>query len=116
MRKIIITILCIMILSPFATFTAQAADTKSTSIAIPITTGLTGAANSTKSFTLDLPSGVASTSIKTGTLKYNGNNAVVGNISVVNGKLHLTLKGMKEQNHSLYMGMKIDGRIILFLM
>ncbi|AIQ16407.1 hypothetical protein H70357_06765 [Paenibacillus sp. FSL H7-0357] len=93
MRKIIITILCIMILSPFATFTAQAADTKSTSIAIPITTGLTGAANSTKSFTLDLPSGVASTSIKTGTLKYNGNNAVVGNISVVNGKLHLTLKG-----------------------
>ncbi|MFF2017580.1 hypothetical protein [Paenibacillus sp. NPDC058177] len=73
----------------------QAADagTKSGSLAIPITTGLTGASNSAKSFLLDLPSGVASATVLQNTLKYTGNNEKVGNLSIENGKIKLTLKG-----------------------
>ncbi|QUL56106.1 hypothetical protein KDC22_06125 [Paenibacillus tritici] len=72
---------------------AMAADTKSSSISIPITTGLIGSNNSAKVYYLDLPSGVTSQSIKTGTLKYNGSNETVGGVTVENGKIKVTLRG-----------------------
>ncbi|WP_144024339.1 hypothetical protein [Paenibacillus borealis] len=93
MKKTFAILLCLLLLFPVLTHTTLAADTKSVSVAIPTITGLTGSNNSAKTFTLDLPSGVTSTSIKTGTLKYNGNNAVVGAITVENGKIKVTLKG-----------------------
>ncbi|WP_342481251.1 hypothetical protein NST07_06560 [Paenibacillus sp. FSL L8-0340] len=96
MKKVSIIIFCLLLLCPFLTHSAKAADTKSVSVAIPIKMGLTGSNNSAKTFTLDLPSGVTSTSIKTGTLKYNGNNAVIGAISVENGKIKITLKGNEK--------------------
>lgn len=73
-----------------------AANTLSKSVSIPITTGLLGSDNSAKTFYLDLPSGVASSSIIASTLRYNGNNVVIGSPSVENGKVKITLKGTQN--------------------
>lgn len=75
---------------------AQAADTKQSNVSVPVMTGLTGSDNSAKTFYLDLPSGVTGSAIKTGSLKYNGNNNVVGTIGVENGKIKLALKGNEK--------------------
>ncbi|AKG33690.1 hypothetical protein [Paenibacillus durus] len=74
----------------------RAANSKSGSVAIPITTGLVGSDNSAKTFYLDLPSGVTSSSIAANTLKYNGTNEKIGNISIENGKIKITLKGTQN--------------------
>lgn len=81
------------LLMPTLTYSAQAEGAKQGSVSIPVTTGLTGSNNSAKTFYLDLPSGVAASAIKAGTLKYNGNNSVVGALTVENGKIKVTLKG-----------------------
>ncbi|MNB83272.1 hypothetical protein D3C75_301050 [compost metagenome] len=77
-------------------YKASAADTKTTSVAIPTKTGLTGSDNSAKTYFLDLPNGVNSTAIKINTLKYNGNNDLIGSISVENGKVKIILKGNSQ--------------------
>lgn len=83
--------------TPFFTNSAvQAADTKLGSVSIPVSIGLVGSDNSAKTFYLDLPSGVSSSAIKTGTFKYSGNNSVIGEIVVENGKIKLTLKGNEK--------------------
>ncbi|MCL6601470.1 MAG: PKD domain-containing protein [Paenibacillus sp.] len=74
----------------------QAANVTQCSIALPITTGLIGSDNSAKTFFLNMPSGVTSTSIVASTLRYNGNNVVIGNPSVENGKIKITLKGTEN--------------------
>lgn len=91
-RVIIYVVLLAILVNSIPQFTF-AADSKSASVAIPISMGLTGSDNSAKSFSLDLPSGVTASSILTSTLKYTGNNITVGNLSVVDGKVKLTLKG-----------------------
>ncbi|MDF9842003.1 MULTISPECIES: hypothetical protein [unclassified Paenibacillus] len=91
-KRIIYVILLAIVFSSLPEFTF-AADSTTASIAIPISSGLTGSDNSAKTFSLDLPSTVTSSSILASTLKYNGNNAIVGNLSVVEGKVKLTLKG-----------------------
>lgn len=95
-KKVWITafiIVACLVLMPTMIYSAQTEGTKQGSVSLPTTTGLTGSNNSAKTFYLDLPSGVAGPSIKTGTLKYNGNNTVVGTIMVENGKIKITLKG-----------------------
>jgi hypothetical protein len=82
-----------LVLVPTLIYSAQATDAKQGTVGVPITTGLTGSGNSAKTFYLELPSGVTSSAIKSGTLKYSGNNSVVGAITVENGKIKLTLKG-----------------------
>lgn len=84
-----------LLFSPTFTSPVQAADSKSASISVPISTGLNGNDNAAKTFYLDLPNGVTSSSIKAGTLKYSGNNTV-NDISIENGKIKLTLKGVSK--------------------
>ncbi|WP_128083518.1 hypothetical protein [Paenibacillus sp. DMB5] len=89
-------ILSLMLLAIVLTSVPQftfAADLNTASITIPVSTGLTGSDNSAKSFSLDLPSGVAPSSIVTSTIKYTGNNTPVGNPSLTDGKIKLNLKG-----------------------
>jgi hypothetical protein len=76
----------------------QAADTKITSVAVPITTGLQGSNNSAKDFYLELPSGVPGSSVKLGTLKYSGSNEKT-RLTVENGKIKVTLKGVSNQKN-----------------
>lgn len=94
-KKIWITTLMVvcLVLKPTLIYSAQAEGAKQGSISIPVTTGLTGSGNSAKTFYLDLPSGVTGPAVKAGTLKYSGNNSVVGAITVENGKIKVTLKG-----------------------
>lgn len=73
---------------------ADAAESKTATIAIPVNTGLIGDDNAAKSYTLDLPSGVTAVSINASTLKYAGNNTLNGGITLENGKIKLTLKGV----------------------
>ncbi|AIQ34250.1 hypothetical protein R50345_06255 [Paenibacillus sp. FSL R5-0345] len=96
MKNIYSFALCLFLIFPFFIYPAEAADTKSITLSVPITTGLTGSINSAKTFYLDLPSGVSSASIKTGTLKYNGNNSTIGAITLENGKVKVTLKGNEK--------------------
>lgn len=99
MKKQILMCLCFLLLVPFVFSTSvYAAETKSTSISIPITTGLLGSNNSAKNFYLDLPTGVSSSSIKTGTLKYTGSNEKMS-ISLENGKIKVALKGVANQKY-----------------
>lgn len=91
----ILLVICLLF-SPNLMHSAQAADVKSGSVSIPITTGLTGSGNAAKTFYLDPPSGVNIAAIKAGTIKYSGNNSLVGAISVENGKIKLTLKGNEK--------------------
>ncbi|MDQ0195495.1 hypothetical protein [Paenibacillus wynnii] len=93
-KKFVLLFLSFLLIVPFFTCSAaQATDTKSATIGIPTSIGLTGVDNSAKAFYLDLPSGVSSSAIKTGTLKYSGANTLVGNITLENGKIKVTLKG-----------------------
>lgn len=93
-RKLFLLLFCFLLAVPFYTQpTVQAADTKSATISIPVSTGLTGSANSAKVFNLELPSGVSSSAIKSDSFKYNGTNSVIGSIGIENGKIKLTLKG-----------------------
>ncbi|MDH6374914.1 hypothetical protein M2444_006778 [Paenibacillus sp. PastF-3] len=95
---IITLLVACLVLLPTLTYSAQATDSKQGTVSVPLTTGLTGSGNSAKTYYLDLPSGVTSSSIRSGTLKYSGNNSVVGGITVENGKIKLTLKGnVKEE-------------------
>lgn len=94
-KKLWITTLLVtcLLLIPNVIYSAQSTDTKQGSISVPITTGLTGSNNSAKTFYLDLPSGVTGPAVKAGTLKYSGNNSVVGAITIENGQIKVTLKG-----------------------
>lgn len=76
----------------------KAAETKLTSVAVPITTGLQGSNNTAKDFYLELPSGVSSSSVKTGTLKYSGSNEKTS-LSLENGKIKVTLQGVANQKY-----------------
>lgn len=76
----------------------KAAETKLTSVAVPITTGLQGSNNAAKDFYLELPSGVSSSSVKTGTLKYSGSNEKTS-LSLENGKIKVTLQGVANQKY-----------------
>jgi hypothetical protein len=99
MKKKVILFLCFLLLFPTLHSTSvQAADTKLTSISIPITTGLLGSSNAAKDFYLELPSGVTSSSIKTGTLKYTGSNEKV-TLLLENGRIKVTLKGVANQKY-----------------
>ncbi|MBT2292325.1 hypothetical protein J7E73_24990 [Paenibacillus albidus] len=95
LKILLITIVMVSSLFPQAKF-AQATNSKSISLAIPVTTGLLGAENSAKTFYLDIPSGVTSSMITMNTLKYSGTNEKIGSISVENGKMKITLKGTKN--------------------
>lgn len=99
---LIIVVVC-LILSPAALmYSAQATDVLSASVSVPVTTGLTGADNSVKTFYLDLPNGVSSSGLKTGTFKYSGNNSAVGSITIENGQIKITLKGnAQDQTYSV---------------
>ncbi|MRN51813.1 hypothetical protein [Paenibacillus monticola] len=72
----------------------DAAETKSAIVAIPANTGLIGDDYAAKSFLLDLPGGVSTASINVSTLKYTGNNALNGGITIENGKIKLKLNGV----------------------
>lgn len=76
----------------------HAAETRLTSLAIPITTGLQGSNNAAKDFYLELPSGVSSSSFKIGTLKYSGSNEKMS-LSLENSKIKVTLKGVSNQKY-----------------
>lgn len=71
-----------------------AAEVKTSTISIPANTGLIGADNAVKSYSLDLPSGVTAESIDLGSLRYIGNNQLNGPITVENGKINLKLNGV----------------------
>lgn len=100
MYKIFYSIFCFLLLISFmpSISSVQAAEVKSISVAVPITTGLQGSNNAAKDFYLELPSGVSSSSVKTGTLKYNGSNEKT-NLSLENGKIKVTLKGVSNQKY-----------------
>ncbi|OMD65970.1 hypothetical protein BSK62_12950 [Paenibacillus odorifer] len=99
MKKDILICMCFLLLVPFAFSTSvQAAETKLTSISVPITTGLLGSNNSAKDFYLELPNGITGSSIKTGTLKYTGSNGKIS-ISLENGKIKVALKGVPNQKY-----------------
>ncbi|OBZ11550.1 hypothetical protein A8L34_14420 [Bacillus sp. FJAT-27264] len=104
-KKLLISALIIVLclgLMPNMIYSAQAEGTKQGSVSVPVTIGLTGSNNSAKTFYLDLPSGVTGPAIKTGTLKYNGNNSVVGSITVENGKIKVILQGnAKDETFSV---------------
>ncbi|AIQ28000.1 hypothetical protein P40081_07260 [Paenibacillus sp. FSL P4-0081] len=95
--KLSLLLLCFLLgLTIFTDSAAHASGSKSASISIPVANGLTGANNGAKTFYLDMPSGVSSSMINSATLKYNGNNSVVGTIAVENGKIKITLKGKES--------------------
>lgn len=87
-----------LINSLMTTISVEAAETKLTSVAVPITTGLQGSNNAAKDFYLELPNGVSSSSVKTNTLKYSGSNEK-NNLSLENGKIKITLKGVANQKY-----------------
>lgn len=87
-----------LVMVPSLIYSAQSTDVKQGTVSVPLSTGLIGSGNSTKTFYLDIPIGVTSSAIKSGTLKYSGNNSVVGAITLENGKIKTTLKGnVKEE-------------------
>ncbi|MNO13013.1 hypothetical protein D3C76_26330 [compost metagenome] len=73
---------------------AEAAETKSATISIPANTGLIGDEYAAKPYSLDLPSGVTAASINISSIKYTGNNTLVGGITLDNGKINLKLNGV----------------------
>lgn len=99
MKKIIFSCLCFMLIFPLIKSTSvEAAETKLASVAVPITTGLHGSNNAAKEFYMELPSGVSSSSVKAGTLKYSGSNEKVS-LSLENGKIKITLRGVTNQKY-----------------
>ncbi|MBY0013223.1 hypothetical protein [Paenibacillus typhae] len=65
--------------------------------------------NAAKTFFLELPSGVSAAAIRSGSLKYNGNNTTIGALSIENGKIKLTLKG--NEKTEAYGVKGADGRM-----
>ncbi|MEK5183276.1 hypothetical protein [Paenibacillus sp. FSL P4-0288] len=100
MKKIYLTVLIISLVLSFIPESIEAADSTSKTISIPAET-LIGSSNSQKTYYLDIPSGVSSTSILTSSLKYNGTNQKVS-LSIENGKIKLILKGVSNKE-------RIDG-------
>ncbi|WP_313637531.1 hypothetical protein [Paenibacillus sp.] len=95
-KKFSIFLMICLFFAPNLMYSAQAADVKSGSVSVPITTGLTGSGNAAKTFYLDPPSGVNIATIKAGTFKYSGNNSLIGAITLENGKIKVTLKGNEK--------------------
>lgn len=93
-----------LVMVPSLIYSAQSTDVRQGTVSVPLSTGLIGSGNSTKTFYLDIPIGVTSSAIKTGTLQYSGNNNVVGAITLENGKIKLTLKGNVKDETFLVMG------------
>lgn len=85
-----------LLFDPRVIYSAQPSGSKQATVAIPSTTGLTGAGNSAKTFYLDLPRGVNSATINSGTLKYGGSNEVSGPVTIENNKIKVTLKGIQK--------------------
>lgn len=100
MKKIYLTVLIISLVLSFIPESIEAADSTSKTISI-LTETLIGSSNSQKTYYLDIPSGVSSTSILTSSLKYNGTNQKVS-LSIENGKIKLILKGVSNKE-------RIDG-------
>lgn len=96
MKRYIFSLLCLlMVITSWPASAGQAAaDAKSVTINVPIHTGLMGSANGAKTFELDLPSSVSVAAIKSGTIKYRGNNEVASAAKIQNGKIVLSLKGI----------------------
>ncbi|WNS41016.1 hypothetical protein [Paenibacillus sp. MMS20-IR301] len=96
MKKILILIFVVALLT--ASFAenreAVAAEVKSATVSVPLSTGLIGNDNAVKSFSLDLPSGVATASINIRSFEYSGNNQLNGNATVENGKIVFKLNGV----------------------
>ncbi|WP_339269311.1 PKD domain-containing protein [Paenibacillus sp. FSL R5-0470] len=95
MKKIYLTLLILSLVLSFIPESTEAADSMSKTVSIPTET-LIGSSNSQKTYYLDIPSGVSSSSILTSSLKYNGTNQKM-NLSIENGKIKLTLKGMEKK-------------------
>ncbi|NGM82634.1 hypothetical protein G5B47_09405 [Paenibacillus sp. 7124] len=71
-----------------------AASTQTATISIPVNANLMGDNNAYKNYSLDLPSGIAPSSIDTSSIKYSGSNTVSGAISLQNGTINLKLQGV----------------------
>lgn len=97
MKKIYQSCLVFCLFFLFIPDLTEAADSINKTLSIPAES-LIGSSNSQKTYYLDIPSGVSSSSIIASSLKYNGTNQKV-NLSIENGKIKLTLKGveMKER-------------------
>lgn len=96
-KKHLKLILIILLTLPMFGLEAMAAEKESSTVAIPITTGLTGNNSSAKSFILELPSGVNASAISVNSLKYSGSNETM-NVALENGKIKVTLKGVANIN------------------
>lgn len=97
MKRIIIVTFCVLCLfQHFPVYAGSAADTKSATISIPISTGLIGNVYSSKQFSLELPSGVSASSVIKNTLKYNGINEV-SSLQLISGKILAKLNGVANQ-------------------
>lgn len=98
MKKVLslIVVFSILTTSFIQTRVAEASETKTATISIPANTGLIGDEYVAKSYILDLPTGVTAASIDTSSLKYSGNNKLVGGITLENGKINLKLNGVSN--------------------
>lgn len=94
MKKCIIYMLIALLIA--VSFPMTPAEANAASVSIPVTTGVIGNDGSAKTFLLDLPSNVVSSSLSTSSLKYVGSNELVGGISIENGKIKVTLKGVSN--------------------
>ncbi|MFC3748482.1 hypothetical protein [Paenibacillus sp. GCM10012306] len=95
MKKLCIAIFTFTLFLTSFSLETRAANTLNKTVSIPSEI-LTGSANSQKTYYLDLPSGVSSSSINTSSLKYNGTSQRV-NLSIENGKIKVTLKGVESK-------------------
>ncbi|OME30679.1 hypothetical protein BSK63_17455 [Paenibacillus odorifer] len=95
MKKLSMVILILSLFFSYIPDFSYAADSSSKTLSIP-TESLSGSSNGQKTYYLDIPSGVSSSSIITSSLKYNGSNQKV-NLSIENGKIKLTLKGVEQK-------------------
>ncbi|WP_156995808.1 hypothetical protein [Paenibacillus stellifer] len=96
-RGIIGTLLIAAVINPSVSFSAEAPNVKTGSVSVPVSIGLTGSGNAAKTYLLDLPSGILASSIRSGSLKYSGNNTIIDSISIENGKIKLKLKGNEKK-------------------
>ncbi|OME72390.1 hypothetical protein BSK65_08490 [Paenibacillus odorifer] len=95
MKKLSMVILILSLFFSYIPDFSYAADSSSKTLSIP-TQSLSGSSNGQKTYYLDIPSGISSSSIITSSLKYNGSNQKV-NLSIENGKIKLTLKGVERK-------------------
>lgn len=95
MKKLCITFLINFLFITCIPISIEAAATINKTIALPTET-LSGGANSQKTYYLDLPNGIPTSSINTSSLKYNGTNQIVS-LSIDNGKIKVTLTGVEAK-------------------